>query len=101
MVNLCGALIISLCLCVPGKYSVPVLWDKREKTIVNNESSEIVEMMNSEFNSWATNSDLNLSPDHLKERIAEVNSWVYPTINNGVYRCGFAKSQQAYNEAFE
>lgn len=86
--------------CSSGKYSVPVLWDKVEKTIVNNESSEIVEMMNSEFNAWATNSELNLSPEHLKEKMMEINSWVYPTINNGVYRCGFAKSQQAYEEAF-
>jgi len=82
-----------------GKYSVPVLWDKKEKTIVNNESSEIVCMFNSAFNAFAKNPDLNLDPIGTQEAQEEVNSWIYPTINNGVYRCGFAKSQEAYDEA--
>jgi glutathionyl-hydroquinone reductase len=56
-------------------------------------------MMNSEFNAYSKNPDLDLYPPHLRETIDSVNEWVYTTINNGVYRCGFAKSQDAYNEA--
>eukprot|EP00958_Prasinococcus_capsulatus_P014801 scaffold1558_cov403-Prasinococcus_capsulatus_cf.AAC.32 len=67
--------------------------------IVNNESSEIVCMFNSAFNAFAKNPDLNLDPIGTQEAQEEVNSWIYPTINNGVYRCGFAKSQEAYDEA--
>lgn len=82
-----------------GKYSVPVLWDKKLNTIVSNESSEIIRMLNSEFNTYATNPELDLYPKDLQRSIDEVNAWVYPSINNGVYRCGFAKSQDAYDEA--
>ncbi|KXZ42325.1 hypothetical protein GPECTOR_161g124 [Gonium pectorale] len=84
-----------------GKYSVPVLWDKKEKTIVNNESSEILRMFNSAFNDIATNPGLDLYPEPLRPAIDELNAWVYPTINNGVYRCGFATTQAAYEAAFE
>eukprot|EP01023_Acetabularia_acetabulum_P063709 TRINITY_DN8041_c0_g1_i1.p1 TRINITY_DN8041_c0_g1~~TRINITY_DN8041_c0_g1_i1.p1 ORF type:complete len:391 (+),score=45.13 TRINITY_DN8041_c0_g1_i1:27-1199(+) len=84
-----------------GKYSVPVLWDKKEATIVNNESSEIIRMFNSEFNTICKNPDLDLYPEELREKIDEVNAWIYPNINNGVYRCGFATSQQAYDRAFQ
>eukprot|EP00559_Dactyliosolen_fragilissimus_P000928 CAMPEP_0184856374 /NCGR_PEP_ID=MMETSP0580-20130426/1561_1 /TAXON_ID=1118495 /ORGANISM="Dactyliosolen fragilissimus" /LENGTH=341 /DNA_ID=CAMNT_0027351373 /DNA_START=203 /DNA_END=1228 /DNA_ORIENTATION=- len=87
-----------------GKYTVPLLWDKKLNTIVNNESSEIIRMFNSEFNSFATrNKDLDLYPDDTKkkESIDSVNDWVYDTINNGVYKCGFATSQNAYNEAIK
>ena len=83
-----------------GKYSVPVLWDKKKKCIVNNESAEIVRMFNSAFSDLAKHPELNLYPEHLTEQIDAVNAWVYPTINNGVYRCGFAQSQQAYDKAF-
>jgi putative glutathione S-transferase len=82
-----------------GKYSVPILWDKVRKTIVSNESSEIIRMLNSQFNHLAKFPDLDLYPETLRESIDEVNSWVYPSINNGVYRCGFAKTQDAYDEA--
>eukprot|EP00529_Nitzschia_sp_RCC80_P021604 CAMPEP_0113483156 /NCGR_PEP_ID=MMETSP0014_2-20120614/23289_1 /TAXON_ID=2857 /ORGANISM="Nitzschia sp." /LENGTH=395 /DNA_ID=CAMNT_0000376695 /DNA_START=71 /DNA_END=1258 /DNA_ORIENTATION=+ /assembly_acc=CAM_ASM_000159 len=85
-----------------GKYSVPVLFDKKTNTIVSNESAEIIRMLNLEFNDFATNSELDLYPTDdtdLRAKIDEVNEWVYPTINNGVYRCGFAKSQEAYNKA--
>ncbi|GAB4823936.1 hypothetical protein N2152v2_010982 [Parachlorella kessleri] len=84
-----------------GKYSVPVLWDKKERTIVNNESSDILRMFTSEFNDLAKNPELNLYPEHLRKQIDEVNEWVYPYINNGVYRCGFATSQEAYDKAFK
>jgi putative glutathione S-transferase len=82
-----------------GKYSVPILWDKKRNTIVSNESSEIIRMLNSEFNDFAKNPDLDLYPIEMHVAIDKVNSWVYPTINNGVYRCGFAKSQEAYDTA--
>jgi glutathionyl-hydroquinone reductase len=81
-------------------YSVPVLWDKKNGTIVNNESSEIIRILNAQFNRFAKNPDLDLYPEDLRETIDEVNSWVYPTINNGVYRCGFAQRQAPYEQAF-
>lgn len=79
---------------------MPVLWDKKEKTIVNNESSEIMRMFNRSFNKLAKNPELDLYPSDLASKIDEVNEWVYPTINNGVYRCGFATAQQPYETAF-
>ncbi|XP_070545438.1 glutathionyl-hydroquinone reductase YqjG-like [Ptychodera flava] len=85
-----------------GGYTVPVLFDKKTKVIVNNESSEIIRMLNTEFNAFCKTEDqkkLNLYPEHLKSEIDEVNDWVYPYINNGVYRCGFASTQEAYNAA--
>lgn len=63
-----------------GKYSVPILWDKKKKTIVSNESSEIIRMLNSEFKDLAKNKDLDLYPESVRSAIDEVNSWVYPTI---------------------
>ncbi|KAM7257471.1 hypothetical protein ACFE04_013212 [Oxalis oulophora] len=82
-----------------GKYTVPVLWDKKLKTIVNNESSEIIRMFNTEFNEIAENPTLDLYPVHLQAEIDKTNEWIYPAINNGVYRCGFAKKQGPYDEA--
>ncbi|KAL9256099.1 Glutathionyl-hydroquinone reductase YqjG-like protein [Drosera capensis] len=82
-----------------GKYSVPVLWDKKLKTIVNNESSEIIRMFNSEFNDFAKNAQLDLYPPQLRSQINEINEWIYDGINNGVYKCGFAKKQEPYDEA--
>jgi putative glutathione S-transferase len=78
-----------------GKFSVPVLWDKKTNSIVNNESSEIVRMFTKVFDQWATgpNAYLDLYPEPLRSEIDAVNDWVYPSINDGVYRCGFAKSQ--------
>jgi putative glutathione S-transferase len=84
-----------------GKYTVPILWDKKHNTIVSNESSEIIRMLNSEFNDFAENADLDLYPEELRDAIDKVNEWVYPTMNNGVYRCGFATSQGAYDRAIE
>ncbi|KAL2344688.1 hypothetical protein Fmac_005973 [Flemingia macrophylla] len=82
-----------------GKYTVPVLWDKKLKTIVNNESSEIIRMFNTEFNDIAENPSLDLYPADLKAHIDDINELIYDSINNGVYKCGFAKKQEPYNEA--
>jgi putative glutathione S-transferase len=82
-----------------GKYTVPILWDKKLHTVVSNESSEIIRMLNSEFNDFAKYPDLDLYPEDLRTNIDDANDWIYPTINNGVYRCGFAKSQEAYDIA--
>lgn len=82
-----------------GKYTVPILWDRKLKTIVSNESSEIIQMLNSEFNEFAKYPDIDLAPEDLAKDMKNVDDWIYPTINNGVYRCGFAKSQSAYDVA--
>ncbi|XP_053397536.1 glutathionyl-hydroquinone reductase YqjG-like [Mercenaria mercenaria] len=85
-----------------GRYTVPVLWDKEKNTIVNNESSEIIRMLNSEFNSFCQTDEqrnLDFYPESLRDKIEELNTWIYPNINNGVYRSGFATSQEAYNTA--
>lgn len=84
-----------------ANYTVPVLYDKKQKRIVNNESSEIIRMLNDQFNEWATNPGLDLYPEHLREQIESLHTWIYPNINNGVYRCGFAQSQEAYDAAFD
>jgi putative glutathione S-transferase len=82
-------------------YSVPVLYDTLSGKIVNNESSAIVEMLNSDFNEWAERPGLELAPAHLAQTIEEVNATVYPHINDGVYRMGFATTQQAYENAYD
>jgi glutathionyl-hydroquinone reductase len=82
-----------------GRATVPVLWDRATRTIVNNESSEIIRMLNSEFDEFG-NSALDLYPQELRSALDETNSFVYGAINNGVYRCGFARGQSAYEEAF-
>src|SRR5580704_3671358 len=81
-----------------GRVSVPVLWDKKRRTIVNNESSEIIRMLNSAFDAF-TDVHTDYYPAELRGEIDAVNELVYPNINNGVYRAGFATSQQAYEEA--
>ncbi|HBK3323503.1 TPA: glutathione S-transferase family protein [Vibrio parahaemolyticus] len=83
-----------------GRVTVPVLWDKKTNTIVSNESSEIIRMFNSAFNDLAGNHD-DYYPEPLRGVIDEWNDYIYPNVNNGVYRCGFATSQEAYEEAFE
>jgi len=82
-----------------GRSTVPVLWDRHTKTIVNNESAEIIMMLNSEFNHFARVPDLDLYPQHLREVIDMWNQKIYNSINNGVYRCGFAQTQTAYDLA--
>ncbi|CAF0726744.1 unnamed protein product [Adineta ricciae] len=84
-----------------GRVTVPVLFDLKTQKIVNNESAEIIRMLNSEFNKLARYPDLDLYPESLRSRIDELNEQVYPKLNNGVYRAGFAKSQEAYDAAFE
>ena len=76
-----------------GRVSVPVLWDKEDELIVSNESADIIRI----FNDWA---DGDLYPEDLREEIDAVNEWVYAELQNGVYRAGFARSQEAYDEAF-
>ena len=83
-----------------GAVTVPVLWDRESSRIVNNESAEIIRMLNSEFQEFATNPGIDLYPESKRGQIDELNDWIYPNINNGVYRCGFAKTQQAYSKAF-
>ncbi|KAJ0041071.1 hypothetical protein Pint_26540 [Pistacia integerrima] len=69
-----------------GRFTVPVLWDKKMKTIVNNESSEIIRMFNTEFNDIAENPALDFYPADLRDQIDETNEWIYNGINNGVYK---------------
>jgi glutathionyl-hydroquinone reductase len=82
-----------------GRATVPVLWDRERRTIVNNESSEIIRMLNSEFDAFG-DAALDLYPAPLRTEIDRVNTFVYDAINNGVYRCGFAKTQAAYEASF-
>jgi putative glutathione S-transferase len=84
-----------------GAVTVPVLWDKETKQIVNNESAEIIRIFNSEFQDHAAHPDLDLYPQDDRKQIDELNDWIYPFINNGVYRCGFATKQEAYSRAFK
>ncbi|KAI9314312.1 glutathione S-transferase [Dichotomocladium elegans] len=81
-----------------GRFTVPVLWDKKTNTIVNNESSEIIRMFNHAFDSILPEEKRGLDyyPEHLRKDIDDTNSWVYDTINNGVYKSGFATTQEAY-----
>jgi putative glutathione S-transferase len=87
-----------------GRFTVPVLWDTKNKTIVNNESSEIIRMLNTEFDDLlpadAAARKLDLYPQSLRGEIDALNEWVYDTVNNGVYKTGFARSQEAYEANF-
>ncbi len=82
-----------------GRVTVPVLWDKKTQAIVNNESADIIRILNSAFDPLTGNTD-DYYPEHLRERIDAVNQRVYDTINNGVYRAGFATRQEAYEKAY-
>ena len=84
-----------------GRVSVPVLWDKQQGTIVSNESSEIIRMFNSAFDGLEdVRSDLDYYPQALRVEIDAINEPIYHHVNNGVYKCGFATTQEAYGEAF-
>lgn len=82
-----------------GRVTVPVLWDKQRRTIVNNESSEIIRMLNEAFDAF-TPEKANFYPQELRGEIDAINEAVYANLNNGVYRAGFATTQEAYEEAF-
>ena len=81
-----------------GRVTVPVLWDKKRETIVSNESSEIIRMFNTAFNGL-TGDETDFYPEELRGEIDAINDLVYPNVNNGVYRSGFATTQEAYEEA--
>ena len=81
-----------------GRATVPILWDTRERTIVSNESAEIIRMLNSAFNGAGANGN-DYYPQALRAEIDELNAFIYPNVNNGVYRAGFATTQEAYEEA--
>ena len=83
---------------VSGRVTVPVLWDKAQNTIVSNESAEIIRMFNSAFDGL-TGNDADYWPEDLREAIEPVNARIYDTVNNGVYKSGFATTQEAYDEA--
>lgn len=84
---------------VSGRATVPVLWDKKQNTIVNNESADILRMLNSGFGDLASN-EYDLYPEALRAEIDALNDYIYPRLNNGVYRAGFATTQIAYDEAY-
>ena len=81
-----------------GRVTVPVLWDKEQKTIVNNESSELIRMFNVVFDSLTNNND-DYYPVHLQQDIDNINEYIYHHINNGVYKVGFATDQEVYDQA--
>ena len=81
-----------------GRVTVPILWDKTNETIVSNESSEIIRMFNSAFNAITGNTD-DYWPEPLRDDIEPINNRIYDTVNNGVYKCGFATTQDAYDDA--
>ena len=83
---------------ISGRVTVPILWDKHQNTIVSNESSEIIRMFNIAFNEL-TDNDLDFYPPALRAEIDPVNQRIYSTLNNGVYSCGFATTQAAYDAA--
>ena len=80
-----------------GRVTVPILWDKKMETIVSNESSEIIRMLNSEFNDLTGDTN-NFYPSDKQKEIDEINDYIYERINNGVYKTGFATSQDVYED---
>ncbi|HEV7372819.1 glutathione S-transferase family protein [Arenibaculum sp.] len=83
-----------------GRVTVPVLWDTQRRTIVSNESAEIIRMLNREFDAWG-DASLDLYPEALRAEIDAVNALVYDDVNNGVYKAGFATAQDVYEQAFD
>lgn len=81
-----------------GRVTIPILWDRERETIVSNESSEIIRMLNSAFNGIGANSE-DFYPESKRDEINQLNEVIYNTVNNGVYRAGFAATQEAYEEA--
>ncbi|KAJ1457840.1 glutathione S-transferase [Pelagophyceae sp. CCMP2097] len=87
------------CSTASTKFTVPFLWDRKTNTIVNNESSELIDMLNGAFDDFAANAGLDLDPAEFQAMRADMDPWIYNDVNNGVYRCGFAQTQEAYDEA--
>jgi len=83
-----------------GRVTVPVVWDKQQDKLVSNESSEIIRMFNSAFDAVGA-SEGDYYPEALRSEIDRLNDWIYEALNNGVYKAGFATSQEAYDEAVE
>jgi len=83
-----------------GRVTVPVLWDRETGRIVSNESADVIRMLNSAWDAWG-DASLDLYPDDLRDEIDAINERVYRDVNNGVYRAGFATTQEAYEEAFD
>jgi putative glutathione S-transferase len=83
-----------------GKVTVPTLWDRKTQRVLNSESSEIIRMLNSEFKGVAGD-DFDFYPPALRKEIDRINDLIYSSINNGVYRCGFARTQEAYEAAYD
>ena len=83
-----------------GRVTVPLLWDKKTSTIVNNESADIIRMFNSEFDHLGAKEG-NYRPTEKQDDIEKMNTFIYENINNGVYRSGFSTTQEAYDEAIE
>ena len=83
---------------ISTKATVPILWDKKTRTIVNNESAEIIRIMNDAFNDITKNKD-DYYPEKFRDQIDSINDTIYENINNGVYRSGFSKTQNSYEEA--
>lgn len=83
-----------------GRYTVPVLWDKQQQTIVSNESADIIRMFNSAF-AELTEPGVDYYPKALRSEIETINAFIYEKLNNGVYRAGFAQSQSAYETAYQ
>ena len=79
---------------------MPVLWDRETGRIVNNDSADIIRMLNSAWDEWG-DASVDLYPEPLRAEIDAINAWVYDDLNNGVYKAGFARSQEAYDEAFD
>ena len=84
-----------------GRATVPVLWDKQNQTIVNNESADIIRMFNTAFDDFDGVVQVDYYPASLRTEVNRLNEEIYANVNNGVYRCGFAQSEEAYNTAFE
>ncbi|RMD61696.1 MAG: glutathione S-transferase family protein, partial [Alphaproteobacteria bacterium] len=83
-----------------GRVTVPVLWDRHRDTIVSNESADIIRMFNRAFDAWG-DASVDFYPEDLREEIDAINALVYDTVNNGVYKAGFATAQKPYEEAYD
>jgi len=84
-----------------ARVTVPVIWDTHTDRVVNNESSEVIRILNSAFDAVARHPERDYYPAELRAEIDAANEWIYESINNGVYRCGFATTQSAYDDAFD